>query len=257
MAAIILERVVVSYPSQLQPALGPLDLTIQEGECVFVTGPNGSGKTTLARMLSGVIHPTAGHVTNGEGLDITEWPPGYIGWVQQNPLTQMVGTTVSEDVSLGPRWLSATLAQVVHQTAGAIDRFHLGPLRNHTIHTLSGGWQHQVALAAVWAQDPRVIILDEPETMLDGPAMQRLMTWIQNLRDTGTTLMILGHNPRWLAVADRTVVLDHGVWVKDSLPTTDKDREWDRFLTGLFGDGYRPESIDEVSEWIWPGKSAR
>lgn len=253
----MLERVVVSYPSQVHPALGPLDLTIQEGECVFVTGPNGSGKTTLARMLSGVTYPTSGHVTNAEGQDLSEWPPGYVGWVQQNPMTQMVGATVAEDLSLGPRWLSDTLAHVVHKTSKALEKFSLGPMRNQAIHTLSGGLQHQVALAAVWAQTPRVIILDEPETMLDGPATERLLLWVQQIRDTGTTLVILGHNPLWEDFADRTVLLDHGRWIGDRLPTTEPDREWRDFLAGVFGDGNRPGSISEVRERIWPGTSTR
>ncbi len=253
----ILDRVVVSYPAQLHPALGPLDLTIREGECVFITGPNGSGKTTLARVLSGVMQLTSGRITNGAGEDIADWAPGYVGWVQQNPIGQMVGTTVAEDISLGPRWLSSTLDQVRRKTSAALTEFRLESKGNQSIHALSGGWQHQVALAAVWAQDPGIIILDEPDTMLDRHGLGRLMRWIQHLRQRGSTLLILGHNPRWMVVADRTAVLDHGVWAHDPGPIPIPDQEWVSFVDGVFGDNTRNLSVCEVSERIWPGQSAR
>lgn len=253
MAGIILERVIVTYPSQSSPALGPLDLTIQEGECVFVTGPNGSGKTTLARVLSGVIRPTSGRISTTKGDDVVDWRPGSVGWVQENPLTQMVGATVSEDISLGPRWLSDTLEEVRCKTTAALNQFELGSMQERTITSLSGGWQHQVALAAVYAQDPRIIILDEPETALDSRGIQRLMQWIHRLQQRGTILLILGHSPRWVSLADRVVVLDHGIPVPIEDSVTDTDQEWDRFVGGLFGPIPRARSVGEVSEHIWPG----
>lgn len=257
MAGIILERVIVSYPSQSHPALGPLDLTIQEGECVFVTGPNGSGKTTLARVLSGVIRPTSGRIISTEGDDLAAWRPGLVGWVQQNPLTQIVGTTVAEDISLGPRWLSATLEEVLFKTREALEQFGLGPMRDTTITNLSGGWQHQVALAAVYAQDPRIIILDEPETALDSRGIQRLVQWMHRLQQLGTILLILGHSPRWASLADRVLMLEHGIPVEAESPGTDPDQEWGIFVEGICGPTLRPRSVDEVSEHIWPGKWAR
>ena len=257
MAGIILERVIVAYPSQSYPALGPLDLTIQEGECVFVTGPNGSGKTTLARVLSGVIRPSSGRIMTTNGDDLATWRPGSVGWVQQNPLAQMVGATVSEDISLGPRWLSSTLEAVRVKTAEALDQFGLGTIQDWSITSLSGGWQHQVALAAVYAQDPRIIILDEPETALDGRGMQRLMQWIYRLQQLGTILLILGHSPRWASLADRVVVLDHGIPVETDSLVNDTDQEWNRFLEGIFGCIPPVRSVGEVSEQIWPGKLAQ
>ncbi len=254
MAAIILERVTVQYPSRARPALGPLDLTIQEGECLFVTGANGSGKTTLARLLAGVVHPSEGTVRLNDGREQSQWPQGFVGWVQQNPQQQIIGTTVAEDVALSPLWLCATAAEAAERLQQALDEFNLRSWANYPPHALSGGWQHIAALAAVHAQAPGLVILDEPEAMLDRQGLAQVKSWIDHMRENRRTLMIMGHNRQWTSLADRVLELEGGTIKELSSVGQADDDSWRQFLEPWWG-GKNIPSVNEVIDWLWHGLS--
>ncbi len=248
MASIILERVSVRYAEGTRVALGPLDLTIGEGECLFVTGSNGSGKTTLARALTGVVPLAAGHIRMSTGLDHTKWPPGTIGWVQQNPRQQMVGATVAEDIGLAPLWLGKTWNQALAQGQNSLREFGLEQWAQYKPSHLSGGWQHMAALAAVHAQDPTLVILDEPDAMLDSAGLYRLTAWVRYLRERHQTFLILGHHERWEEIADRVIKLESGRLVADETTSCRVNEEWRQFLRGWWVGADQPTVTEVMSE---------
>ncbi|MCL5972590.1 MAG: energy-coupling factor ABC transporter ATP-binding protein [Firmicutes bacterium] len=248
MASIILERVSVRYDVGTRAALGPLDLTIGEGECLFVTGPNGSGKTTLARALTGVVPLTTGHIRMSTGVDQNKWPPGTVGWVQQNPRQQMVGATVAEDIGLAPLWLGTTWDQAMKQGQASLREFGLGPWAQYKPSHLSGGWQHMAALAGVHAQDPTLLILDEPDAMLDSCGLDRLKTWVRHLKERHQTFLILGHHERWEEIADRVINLEAGRIVADETTNYRVNEGWQQFLRGWWVGTDQPTVTEVMSE---------
>lgn len=254
MASIILERVSVRYAVGTRVALGPLDLSIGEGECLFVTGPNGSGKTTLARVLTGVVPAASGQIRMSTGLDHSNWPPGTVGWVQQNPRQQMVGATVAEDIGLAPLWLGKTWDEAVAQGQHSLREFRLEPWAEYKPSHLSGGWQHMAALAAVHAQDPTLVILDEPDAMLDSSGLQRLLTWVRFMKERRQTLLILGHHERWKEVADRVIRLESGRLIADETMSCQVNEEWRQFLEGWWVGNDKP-TVTEVMFELCHGRS--
>ncbi|AUW92967.1 hypothetical protein BXT84_02565 [Sulfobacillus thermotolerans] len=210
MVTIKIEHAVVQYGRTNRPALGPLDLTIQGGECIFISGPNGGGKTTFARLLAGIVKPSSGHVSF-DTLDAgNEWTPTAVGWVQQEPEHQVVAERVEDDVGITPQWYAPSYPEYVKRVEDALRFMQLERLRGRAVTTLSGGELHRTALAAIMAQQPQVWIMDEPEAMLDGFGRATLERLITHIRGEAKTVLLISHDPRWLDIADRCLWFAEG-----------------------------------------------
>ncbi len=253
---IIFDHVVVRYDTG-KMALGPVNLVVHGGECVFVTGPNGGGKTTLARLLSGILIPVSGELRMGDGIVRSEWPPDYVGWIQQEPEHQVVGANILGDVNLSSLWHASSYRQSVARTRQALKDTGLEPLGARAAETLSGGELHLAAIAAIMAQHAQVLVVDEPETMLDASGQLRVEKMLQALNEQGKTLFVISHNRIWGRLADRHL------WVQDGkVEEMDQNGaaqrladDWMTFCDGLQAITDRPFESCEVSQigkLIWP-----
>ncbi len=175
-----LEHITYLYPSGKR-ALDDVSLSINAGERVVVMGANGSGKTTLARIIAGLIEPTRGELR----IDLPESlpPVSRIGILFQNPDNQMVSSVVENEIAFALENLATPMAEMEVRVTETLQRFGIEHLRTRLTHELSGGEKQRVALASVMIANPRILILDEPDSFLDSSGKQFLEAELKRLHD--------------------------------------------------------------------------
>lgn len=196
--------------------LDDLTVTLDEPR-VAVIGANGSGKSTLLRLLNGLALPTRGTVTVDE-LDTARHGPAVrriVGFVFTDPAHQLVMQTPADDVELGLR-RSITDASERRATArAALANLGLGAVADQSVHDLSGGERQLVALTGVLAMRPRVVVADEPTTLLDLRNRDRICAALLTLPQQ---LVYATHDLEFAAAADRCLVVHEGRLLYDGQP---------------------------------------
>ena len=227
MMEVVLEARDVSYryPGAGAPALDGASLVVRRGEFVLLTGPSGCGKSTLLRCFLGLIPHLHGGDLGGQvvalGQNVAETLPHRlaprIGMVFQNPEDQLVATTVEADVAFGPENLGLPRSEVAARVERALARVGVAHLRGRSVHEISAGQQQRVALAAVLALEPEVLLLDEPTSQLDPRSARGLLAELRRLnRESGLTVVLAEHRLEMaLPLADRLVVMAEGRMVRD------------------------------------------
>ena len=184
----------------------PVSLSVMPGELVLVTGPSGCGKSTLARCFTGLIpHLYHGSLSGAVWLDdlctgeanlwqLAEWA----GLVFQNPAEQMLAVSVEEEIVFGLENLGCSPDVIQERLATVLARFHLEHLRARAPLTLSGGEQQKVALAAITARQPPLLVLDEPLSMLDSTAAFDLVDHLAELASSGSAVIVCEHRAEYL-----------------------------------------------------------
>lgn len=216
-----LENVSYSYPDGT-PALENINMQIEKGEFVGVTGKNGSGKSTLALHLNGLLKPEKGKVIvrgmdTGDPLRL----PGIrklVGIVFQNPETQLVGRTVEEDLAFGPENLCLPPVEIRRRVNMALAETGLEKYRHRSPKTLSGGQRQCTALAGILAMEPEYLVFDEVTSMLDPDSGTDVLERIKKLREKGKTIIYITHNLEELHDADRIIVMEKGRIVLEGKP---------------------------------------
>ncbi|MCU1537413.1 MAG: putative transporter ATP-binding protein [Humibacillus sp.] len=218
----VLTGVEVSVPAATGPGrrtlLGPLDLVLRERR-VSVVGANGSGKSTLLRLLNGLVVPSAGRV-RVDGLDTARDGAAVrrrVAFGFTDPLSQLVMPTGREDVELSLRRVHRSRHDRAAAAQVALDRVGLGGLADQPVHDLSGGERQLLALATVLATEPRLLVLDEPTTLLDLGNTIRLRRLLAGLEQT---VVLATHDLDLALEADRTLVIADGRVVFDGDPVS-------------------------------------
>ena len=207
-------------------AIRDINVTLTQGECVFILGHTGSGKSTFVQHLNALLQPTGGTVKI-DGADINKDKISRrdvkrrVGLVFQYPEYQLFEETVAEDIAFGPKNMKLTKEEIderVREAAGLVgveeSFFSRSPL------DLSGGQKRRVAIAGVIAMRPEVLILDEPTAGLDPVGSRTIMENIRDYRQkTGATVLIVSHNMDDAArYCERLIVFDHGTIRMDGTP---------------------------------------
>jgi biotin transport system ATP-binding protein len=162
--------------------LSDLSLSLSEHR-IGIIGPNGSGKSTLIRLLNGLLMPSSGSV-QVDGLDTRTHVAMLrqkIGFVFQNPDNKIVFPVVSEDIDFGLKRRVPDPIQREARTRAALEQLDIAHLHARLVHTLSGGERQLVALAAVLATQPELLVFDEPTTQLDLRLRNRFEQHLANL----------------------------------------------------------------------------
>lgn len=200
-------------------AVRDVSVTIDRGSFVALLGANGSGKSTLAKHINGLLRPTAGRVLL-DGADIAHTPTGElarrVGYVFQNPDHQIFAASVREEIAFGLHNIGLQRARVDERTQAALDTFELRDLAATPPAVLNYGARRLVTMAAVWAMDPQIWVLDEPATGLDARHADLVMSHTQAAWRAGATVILISHDmARVAAYAERVIVLNEGRIVAD------------------------------------------
>jgi biotin transport system ATP-binding protein len=196
--------------------LADLQLHLTERR-IGVVGANGSGKSTFARLLNGLVVPTAGSVVV-DGLDTRTHVREVrrrVGFVFQDPDAQIVHPTVAEDAAYGLENQGVPPAERAERVAEVLARYGLDGHADHPAHLLSGGQKQLLAIAGVLVMRPARIVFDEPTTLLDLVNTRRVAQVIEELEQQ---VVVVTHDLDLLDGFDRVLVFDDGRVVADGPP---------------------------------------
>jgi cobalt/nickel transport system ATP-binding protein len=198
-----LKNIYFAYQDGGDYVLRDFSMELEAGKCLVVTGDNGSGKTTLFRILNGLSFPEKGEYYF-DGTRITE---KYMrdninakrfhkrmGYLFQNPDVMLFNGKVYDEIAFGPRQMGLGDEEVDRRTRDCMELFAVADLSDKAPYHLSGGQKKRVALAAVMALNPDVIILDEPFAGLDKKTREFLYDFLHDLKEAGKTLVIATHD---------------------------------------------------------------
>lgn len=233
------ENVSFSYAGNAQEGLEPVDLTIEDGECILLCGRSGCGKTTFTRLINGLIPNFYPGKLNGRvtvnGLVISETPmyqiAGQVGSVFQNPRTQFFNTDTDSEIAFGIENAALPLSELHQRVAQAEKDLNIENLSGRSIFELSGGEKQKIAFASVYAMNPNVYLLDEPSSNLDMDAIDELKETLRLLKQQGKTILVAEHRLYYLMdVIDRAFYFERGrlekVYSPDELlALSQEDRE--------------------------------
>ena len=173
-------------------ALGPLDLEIAAGEFVALVGPSGCGKTTLLSLLAGFLKPSTGEILVGGAPVRAPGPDRGVVFQQPNLYPWM---TVRDNVALGPRLRGARKAERLAIADDQLTRVGLADFAAARPYELSGGMQQRAQIARVLANDPGILLLDEPFGALDALTRERLQSELHRVwRASAKTALFITHS---------------------------------------------------------------
>lgn len=173
-------------------ALSGVDLSVQPGEFVTIAGPSGCGKTTLLRLLAGFQQPSAGEVRVGGRRVLGPGPDRGVVFQAPNLFPWL---TVAGNVELGPRLRGVGRARRREEAARYLELVGLGEFARHRPYQLSGGMQQRCQIARVLANEPSIVLMDEPFGALDALTRERLQGELLEIwRATGQTILFITHS---------------------------------------------------------------
>ena len=227
---ISLKDIVYSYPDAEDPVLNGLTLHLESGSHVAVAGPDGSGKTTLAKLLKGLLSPTAGTITGDAAA------PADVAYLGGDPYDMIVGLTVEDDIVFGLENNAVPVQEMEVRLHDALRRTGMEDLRHRLTHTLSGGEQQQLALAGALAMKARTLVLDEALSMLHKPSRTAIRSLIRQLRlQFSMTVVEVTNRPDDLLETDRILFLRNGEVGFDGTPVEFVSTAWGREWCALAG----------------------
>jgi len=207
----------VEVGEQFLPVIKGITLTVRQGEMLGIVGPSGSGKSTLLGLLGGLDTPTSGRVII-DGIDISTMNEGpltdvrneKIGFVFQ--LFHLVPTlTALQNVVLPMTFSKKNIENPQKRAKELLTMLGLGNRLQHRPHQLSGGQQQRVAIARALANDPPILLCDEPTGNLDTKSGEQVMAALHDIRHRlQTTIIIVTHDMHIARQTDRIVTLEDG-----------------------------------------------
>ncbi|WP_232678110.1 ABC transporter ATP-binding protein [Nocardioides sp. R-C-SC26] len=202
---------------QPDAVLDAVDLDIDEGELVLVSGPTGVGKSTLLGVVTGLVPRFSGGVLSGDvlldGVSIRDSAPRdrahMIGFVGQDPAAGFVTDTVEEELAYGMEQLGLPTSTMRRRVEETLDLLGIADLRSRDLSTLSGGEQQRIAIGSVLTMHPRLLVLDEPTSALDPTAAEDVLATLTRLvHDVGVSVLLAEHRlERVVPFADRMVLM--------------------------------------------------
>ena len=199
------------------PALRGVDVTVERGEFIAITGPSGSGKSTLMHILGCLDTPTSGrYALDGEdvaglrGKQLAQVRNRKVGFVFQT-FNLMPRLTVEENVALPLKYRGGlTRAERRRRALALLERLGLGDRVGHRPDELSGGQRQRVAIARALIGEPAIVMADEPTGNLDSHAGANVLATFDELNRAGHTLILVTHDPGVASRAQRIVHISDG-----------------------------------------------
>ncbi|MFZ3579831.1 ABC transporter ATP-binding protein [Virgibacillus sp. DJP39] len=254
---IVAKNISKKYDSK--EVLKPLDLSIEPNEIVGIIGPNGCGKSTLMKLLSGAEKPTEG-IVQIKGKLVKKYKSkdlAKILAVLQQEGIPPVGFTVREMIEMGrypyQNWLDDEVNRVANRNSNIareiMERLHIDHLENEVINHLSGGEKQRIALGQVLAQEPEILMLDEPTTYLDIGHQLQMMELIKKWQKKSQhTVVVILHDLNLASMyCTRLVLMKDGRIEKVGSP---EEVVQERIITTVYGT--KPIVIDHPRQLMSP-----
>lgn len=223
-----LEHVSKSYTAGI-PALNDVNLSIEEGEFVFVTGDSGSGKSTLIKLILKELEPTSGSIIiNGKELKKVRRKqiPKYrrnVGVVFQD-FRLLKDRNVYENVAFAQRVVGTPSRKIRTQVPRLLSMVGLAAKYKSYPRQLSGGEQQRVAIARALVNEPKILLADEPTGNLDNNNAWEIMRLLNEINKKGTTVLVVTHNLEIVkAMNKRVITMKKGVVISDEKPEVDNN----------------------------------
>ncbi len=211
------------YESSNTVALDNVDLTINEGEFVFLVGPSGSGKTTLMKLITGEVFASSGQVIVND-FDMTNIRRSKLPKVRRSlgvifqDFRLIDNMTVYDNVAFVMRVVGAAPKDIKKRVPYVLELVGLEGREKRMPNELSGGEQQRVAIARALANNPRMIVADEPTGNLDPVRSLELMLLFEKINEMGTTILVVTHEKELVnAFAKRVITIDGGHVISDGM----------------------------------------
>lgn len=206
----------VSYQKPLSKyILKNINLNIKKGEFISVMGTNGCGKSTLAKHFNGLLIPSSGDViingqntkNNEKNLEIKK----SVGMVFQNPDSQIVACTVEEEIAFGMENLCFPREKMKENIKKTLRYVNLENHEKSLTYSLSGGEKQRLAIASVLAMEPKILVLDEPTSMLDDQSKKQILDIILKLnKEKNITVILITHFIPEALYSDKVIIMNSG-----------------------------------------------
>ena len=213
---LVIDRVLYVPPGTERPTLRNISFTLEPGQALGIIGSSSSGKSTLARLIVGTLAPSAGGVYL-DGQNVWTWKREHfgkhIGYMPQN-VSLLSGTVADNIARMGEVDQAAVIAAArradVHEMIGRLPKGYQTEIGDGGAR-LSGGQRQRIALARALYGEPRLIVLDEPNSNLDQAGEAALAQAIMEAKKSGATVVVITHRPATLSAVDRIIVLRDGM----------------------------------------------
>lgn len=200
-------------------ALTNINLEIETGEFISIIGKNGSGKSTFSKLLSGLVNFKKGQIeidnlnlsNKKQALEIRK----NISIVFQNPENQIIFDRVYDDIAFGLKNLGFSKDEIDTRIDNALQQVNMLDFKNAYTTELSLGQKQRIAIASSLAIKPKVLILDEPTTMLDPPSKKQIYNILKTLKQSDITIIYITNFIDEILLSDRTVIFENGQIKKD------------------------------------------
>ena len=220
---VLMMNVTKVYESSNTLALDGVDLTINEGEFVFLVGPSGSGKTTIMKLITGEVRATAGQVIVND-CDITNIKRSKLPKVRRTlgvifqDYRLIENMTVYDNVAFAMRVVGASARAIRKRVPYVLELVGLEGREKRLPTELSGGEQQRVAIARALVNNPRMIVADEPTGNLDPVRSLELMLLFEKINEMGTTIMVVTHEKELVnAFAKRVITIAGSHIISDGM----------------------------------------
>lgn len=204
-------------------AVDRIDLDVPAGQCLAIMGPSGCGKSTLLHLLGGLQRPAEGRLwLAGQRVDtmseraLARLRRYHVGFVFQS-FHLLEELTAVENVETPALLAGVAPGRARRRALDLLDRVGLADRAGHQPFALSGGQRQRVAVARALSNEPSVVLADEPTGNLDSAATLEVLRLFEDLRTQGQTLVVVTHDARIAAVADRVIAMRDGAFADDSM----------------------------------------
>ncbi|MEM2678370.1 MAG: ABC transporter ATP-binding protein [Thermofilaceae archaeon] len=227
-ASVIVNKLRAKYAVSSEWVLKGVNITVGRGEMLVLMGPSGCGKSTLLYVLAGLLPWVIPGQVEGtvviEGRDVVKTGyrglAGVVGIVYQNPEMQVVTRSVYEELAMTPENLGLSKEEVVQRVEWVVEALDLRRYLDKDPQSLSGGEKQLIAIASALTMKPRVLLLDEPTSMLDHKGTAMVLETVAQLKsEYELTIIAAEHRVEWaVEVADRIAIMQDGQVVLEGAP---------------------------------------
>ena len=236
MKKIVFKEITSKYRRTNEPQIHDINLEINEGELILLSGPSGSGKSTLTLLINGIIPHHSRAVVTGTISVFGKNPleekvanmASLVGMLLQDPESQLATSRVMDEIILTLEFQGKSKEEIDEKVRYLLNRFELTDYAEADSTRLSGGEKQLVALAAMISLDPQVIILDEPTSNLDPYNTAKVLNHVSKFKEEGKTVILIEHKMNEVfnhCQPDRMILMNNGTIIDQGTPKEIFERE--------------------------------